>query len=130
MRPSDEIRDLELRRIRLLTENDAAGIMDDWSEEAGAVFIGSGTHEWLTNRAEIERVVRESAASSSARGATPEHLEVLAWEEGTVGWASVRYALSGSQNRAAWFLITRVYHREGGAWKGVASHFSIYAPDE
>jgi hypothetical protein len=60
----------------------------------------------------------------------PDDLEIVAYEEGTVGWANVRYTAklpNGGSFLSRWTII---YHQEGGQWKIVNGHASLGIPDD
>ena len=50
--------------------------------------------------------------------------EIEAWEEGTVGWASVKEKISWDDQEAE-ARATYVFHLERGEWKAVQIHWSM-----
>lgn len=128
MQASAAIRELEMQIFQLLLANDAAGIMALVSQQPGTMAIGSDASEWLTSYAAIEQMVSAGVETSGSR--MPDSLEILAFEEGTVGWANLRYTTrlpNGGSFVTRW---TDVFHQEGGEWKQVNGHVSLGVPGD
>jgi hypothetical protein len=128
MQPSPAIREIELRIFQFLAAKDLASIMAVWSNELGAMHIGTDPNEWFTTRAAVEQMVRASMEFSSERKL--DDLEIVAFEEGTVGWANLRYTHKLPNGGSFIIRWTDIYHQEGGQWKGVSGHVSIGVPDD
>lgn len=127
MQPSPAIREIEMRSFQLMGAKDVASIMAGVSTDPGVMFIGTDPSEWVTNRAALEQLVRASVETSTGR--IPDDLEIVTYEEGSVGWSNMRY--TGKLPNGGSFLIrwTNIYHQEGGAWKSVSGHVSVAVPD-
>lgn len=127
MQPSPAIREIQLSWVQATMARDLASVLALWSNEPGIMGIGTDPSEWLTTRAAIEQL--ERAALGGASRPMPDDLEIVAFEEGTVGWANMRYTAklpNGGSFLSRWTVI---YHREGGQWKGVNGHVSVGVPD-
>ena len=95
------------------------------SEHPGTLIVGTDPAEWWrgTRRAPSGDV----RSRSSAR--LPGHAdEIEAWEEGTVGWASVKETINW-EGRASTSRATYVLHLERGEWKVVQVHWSFPRPN-
>ena len=128
MQPSPAIREIQLRWFQSTVTNDIAGVLGLWSNEPGAMAIGTDPSEWLTTRAAIEQMERAALENSSGR--MPDDLEIVAYEEGTVGWANLRYTAKLPNGGSLLIRWTVIYHQEGGQWKGVSGHASVGVPDD
>jgi len=128
MQASAAIREVEMRIFQLIVAKDGDGVMALVSQQPGTMLIGSDPREWLTSNAAIEQMVRASVENSSGR--MPDSLEILAFEEGTVGWANVRYTTTLPNGGSFLMRWTDVFHLEGGAWKQVDGHVSMGVPDD
>jgi SnoaL-like protein len=128
MQPSPAIREIEMRGFQLMAAKDLASIMAGWSNDPGAMFIGTDPSEWITNRAALEQMARASMENSSGR--IPDDLEIVAYEEGTVGWSNLRYTAKLPNGGSFVMCWTDIYHQEDGQWKGVSSHVSVGVPDD
>jgi len=120
--PSEEIRRIVDRWTKSIAEGDAESVLARLSEHAGTLIIGTDPAEWWHGqeahaiwRRQIEELGDAFAVSA---------VEIEAWEEGTVGWASVRETIvsKGEQLEAR---STYVLHLERGEWKVVQIHWSF-----
>jgi adenylate cyclase len=119
--PSEEIRRIVERWIRAISERDSESSLGRASEHPGAVMIGTDPDEWFHGseaRAIWARQLEEMD-SFSVIG-----IEIEAWEEGTVGWASVKEKMSWDDEEAQ-ARATYVFHLEQGEWKAVQIHRSL-----
>ncbi|HEX9036640.1 MAG TPA: nuclear transport factor 2 family protein [Ktedonobacterales bacterium] len=133
MQPSPAIRELQLRDFQNTVAQNLTSAMALWSNEPGAMFIGSDPSEWLTTRAAIEQMVRaafEHSDETAGSGRMPDDLEIVAYEEGTVGWANLRYTAKLPNGGSFLMRWTVIYHQESGQWKGVNGHVSVGVPDD
>ena len=123
-----------MRDFQSAVAKDFASAMALWSNEPSAMFIGSNPSEWLTTRAEIEQMVHaafeDSPQGTASSGRVPDDLEIVAYEEGTVGWANLRYTAKLPNGGSFLMRWTIIYHQEGGQWKGVNGHVSVGVPDD
>ena len=122
MEPSEEIRRIVERWTRAIAEGDAESALARVSEHPGALFVGTDPAEWWRGR-EIRAVwgrqIEELAGEFSVRAD-----EIEAWEEGTVGWASLKETLSMGE-RTLEARATYVFRLERGEWRVVQVHWSV-----
>lgn len=124
--PSEEIRRVIQRWLAAISDADADSALGRLSDEPGTVMIGTDPEEWWRGR-EIRAIWARQLEEHGGFAITLEGID--AWEEGTVGWASVRVALtlSGQTHDAR---VTHVLHLERGEWKVVQCHWSLSQPNE
>jgi adenylate cyclase len=118
---SDEIRRVVERWSKAVSEGDADSALARLSEHPGTLVIGTDLAEWWHGpeaRAIWARQIEELGSFPFTCD------EIEAWEEGSVGWASVKETIlwEGEQidSRA-----TYVLHLERGEWKVVNVHWSL-----
>jgi class 3 adenylate cyclase len=119
--PSDEIRRIVERWMRAISERDSESSLGRVSEHPGTLMIGTDPEEWFHGsdvRAIWARQLEE-LDSFTAVGT-----EIEAWEEGTVGWASVKEKISWDDQETD-SRATYVFHLEHGEWKVVQVHWSL-----
>jgi ketosteroid isomerase-like protein len=129
MEPSEEIRRVVERWIIAIAERDADAALGRLSENPDALIIGTDPAEWWHGqeaRALWRRQLEELGPSSSATWEVPEKVE--AWEEGTVGWASLSTRVTSGE-RSFDARLTCVLHLERGEWKLVQVHWSLPTPN-
>jgi class 3 adenylate cyclase len=123
--PSDEIRRIVERWSRAVSDGDHGAALERLSKLPGALIIGIDPGEWWHG----EEAHAVWARQLEELGSFPvTSWEVEAWEEGTVGWASVKETIaspSGSLDGRA----TYVLHLERGEWKLVQVHWSLPKPN-
>ena len=109
------------RWSKAVSEGDAESALARLSEHPGTLVIGSDLAEWWHGpeaRAIWARQIEELGSFPFTCD------EIEAWEEGSVGWASVKETIlwEGEQidSRA-----TYVLHLERGEWKVVHVHWSL-----
>jgi class 3 adenylate cyclase len=123
--PSDEIRRIVERWSRAVADGDHGSALERLSKLPGALIIGIDPGEWWHG----EEAHAVWARQLEELGSFPvTSWEVEAWEEGTVGWASVKETIaspSGSLDGRA----TYVLHLERGEWKLVQVHWSLPKPN-
>ena len=123
--PSEEIRRIVERWTKAVAEGDHESALRRLSELPGTLIIGNDPNEWWHG---------EEASAIWARqleelGSFPvTSYEVEAWEEGTVGWASVKETITSSGTSFDG-RSTYVLHLEGGEWKVVQVHWSLAKPN-
>jgi class 3 adenylate cyclase len=123
--PSEEIRRIVERWTKAVSEGDHGSALARLSELPGTLIIGNDPNEWWHGeeaRAIWERQLEELGSFPVTS------YEVEAWEEGTVGWASVKETITSS---GATFdgRSTYVLHLERGEWKVVQVHWSVAKPN-
>lgn len=118
--PSEEIRRVIQRWMSAMADRDDDSALGRLSEHPGALMIGTDPAEWWRGdaiRAIWARQLEEVGAPISAD-------EIEAWEEGTVGWASVKETITWA-GRSFESRATYVLHLERGEWKIVQVHWSL-----
>jgi ketosteroid isomerase-like protein len=125
---SEEIRRVVHRWLEANRDGDGDAFVGRVSEEAGVLVIGSDADEWWRgeDRAVWKRQMEE--LSELPFTFTWEEDEIEAWEEGTVGWASLRVNWQGPEASEE-ARGTVVLHLERGEWKVVQAHWSVPSPN-
>jgi adenylate cyclase len=126
MEPSEEIRRVIHRWMIAISEGDAESALGRLSEHPGALTIGTDPAEWWhgqETRAIWGRQIEELGAFPITWD------EIEAWEEGTVGWASVKFTLTWAE-KSLEARATYVLHLERGEWKVVQIHWSLPMANE
>jgi class 3 adenylate cyclase len=103
-----------------MADDDDDSALRRLSEHPGALMIGTDPAEWWRGeeiRAIWARQLEEVGAPFAAE-------EIEAWEEGTVGWASVKETVTWAE-RTFESRATYVLHLERGEWKIVQVHWSL-----
>ena len=121
MEPSEEIRRVVHRWMTAISQSDAKSALGRLSEHPGALTIGTDLPEWWhgeEGRLIWGRQMEELGGFPITWG------EIDAWEEGTVGWASVQFAITWAEQRYD-ARATYVLHLEDGEWKAVQIHWSL-----
>jgi class 3 adenylate cyclase/ketosteroid isomerase-like protein len=123
--PSEEIRRVIDRFTRAIAEGDGDSVLGRLSDDPGTLIIGSDPAEWWRGheaRAVLGRQLNEFDGSFLVTAD-----EIAAWEEGSVGWASVKETIGWAgktiEGRASYVL-----HLEHGDWKVVHVHWSFPRP--
>jgi hypothetical protein len=123
--PSEEIRRIVDRLIKAIAEGDKESALGRLSEQPGTLIIGSDPAEWWRGhetRAVWGRQIEEFDGSFLVAAD-----EIDAWEEGSVGWASVKETIAWEgktiEGRASYIL-----HLEHDEWKIVHIHWSFPQP--
>jgi adenylate cyclase len=123
--PSEEIRRIVDRLTKAIAEGDKESALGRLSEHPGTLIIGSDPAEWWRGhetRAVWGRQIEEFDGSFLVTAK-----ENDAWEEGSVGWASVKETIDWEgktiEGRASYIL-----HLEHGEWKIVHIHWSFPQP--
>jgi adenylate cyclase len=123
--PSEEIRRVIDRLVKAIAEGDKESALGRLSDHPGTLIIGSDPAEWW--RGHETRVVwgRQIEEFDGSFLVTAD--EIDAWEEGSVGWASVKETIDWAgktiEGRASYVL-----HLEHGEWKVVRVHWSFPQP--
>jgi adenylate cyclase len=119
---SEEIRRVVERWTQAISEGDADSVLRRLSEHPGTAIVGTDVDEWWVGdetRAIWGRQIEELGSSFQVAGDVIE-----AWEEGTVGWASVKETITVAGKSFA-SRATYVLHLERGEWKVVQVHWSV-----
>lgn len=126
MEASEEIRRIVERWMIAIAEGDSESALGRLSEHPGTLMIGTDPAEWW--HAQETRAVW--ARQIEELGGFPIELdEVEAWEEGSVGWASVRLTLTWAEQSHE-TRATCVLRLERGEWKVVQAHWSLARANE
>ncbi|MDP9483092.1 MAG: nuclear transport factor 2 family protein [Chloroflexota bacterium] len=109
-----------------ISEGDSESALGRLSEHPGALTIGTDLAEWWSGheaRFVWGRQIEELGAFPVAWD------EIEAWEEGTVGWASVKFKLTWAEQTFD-ARATYVLHLEHDEWKAVQLHWSLPLANE
>jgi adenylate cyclase len=120
--PSEEIKRIVLRWTKAISEGDADSVLGRLSERPDTVMIGTDHDEWW--RGEETRAVWGRQIEELGPSFPVVVDEIEGWEEGTVGWASVKQTITGAGASFA-ARATYVLHLERGEWKVVQGHWSL-----
>jgi len=126
MEHSEEIRRVVHRWMTAISEGDGESALGRLSEHPGALMIGTDPAEWWHGQAARTvwgRQIEELGGFPVAWD------EIEAWEEGTVGWASVKFTLTWAE-RTFDARATCVLHLEHSEWKAVQAHWSLPMANE
>jgi class 3 adenylate cyclase len=121
MESSEEIRRIVERWMRAISERDSESSLGRVSEHPGTLMIGTDPEEWFHGSDVVAIWARQLEELDSF---TVVGTEVEAWEEGTVGWASVKERI-GWDDEETEARATYVFHLEQGEWKVVQIHWSL-----
>jgi adenylate cyclase len=119
--PSEEIRRVVDRWTKAIAEGDADSVLGRLSEHPGTLIVGTDPDEWWVGQ-EARAIWGRQIEELSSFPVTADEIE--AWEEGSVGWASVKETINlagkSFESRATYTL-----HLERGEWKVVQVHWSL-----
>jgi ketosteroid isomerase-like protein len=127
MQASPALRELFERSLRETAAKNAQAIFDMCSRDPNALFIGTAPNEWLQGLAALEPVMSASMEASS--GMAPANPQIVAYEEGPVGWIAAQWDVRLPNGSAITLRATTVCHQEGGQWRAVHTHQSVGVPD-
>jgi adenylate cyclase len=118
---SEEIRRIVERWTKSIAEGDAQAVLGRLSLHPGTLIIGTDPDEWWQGL-EAHALWRQQIEELGTFPVTA--VEIEAWEEGAVGWASVKetVAWEGEELESRG---TYVLHLERGEWKVVQVHWSF-----
>jgi len=128
MQASPALRELFERSMRETAAKNVQAIFDMCSRDPNALFIGTAPNEWLQGLAALEPVMRASMETSS--GMTPGDTQIVAYEEGPVGWIASQSKISLPNGSAITIRATTVCHQEDGQWRAIHTHQSVGVPDD
>src|SRR5262245_563185 len=107
--------------MKAISEGDNEAALARLSEHQGTVMIGTDAAEWWRG-GETIALWRRQLEELGAFPVTWDQAE--AWEEGTVGWASVKEMIDWGEKTFE-SRATYVLHLEQGEWKIVQVHWSL-----
>jgi hypothetical protein len=116
------------RSMREMQAKNAQAILDMCSRDPSALFIGTAPNEWLVGLAALEPVMR--ASLEAGMGLTPGDTQVVAYEEGPVGWVASQSKVGLPNGSSITIRTTTVCQQEGGQWRILHSHQSVGVPDD
>jgi ketosteroid isomerase-like protein len=128
MQPSSALRELFERSMRETAAKNVQAVFDMCSRDPDALFIGTAPNEWLQGLATLEPVMRASMEASS--GLAPSNPQIVAYEEGPVGWIAAQWRIDLPNGSAITLRATTVCHQENGQWRAVHTHQSVGVPDD
>jgi ketosteroid isomerase-like protein len=114
--------------MRETAAKNVQAIFDMCSRNPGALFIGTAPNEWLMGLAALEPVMRASMETSS--GLAPTDAQIVAYEEGPVGWIAAQWNVRLPNGSTITLRATTVCRQEGGKWRAVHTHQSVGVPDD
>jgi len=120
--PSEEIRRIVQRWTSAIAEGDADSALARLSEHPGTLIIGTDPAEWWRGDEAHAIWGRQIDELGSSFRVTTDEIE--AWEEESVGWASVKETISWEEKTIE-ARATYVLHLERGEWKVVHVHWSF-----
>lgn len=109
-----------------VSDADADSLTNVLSGRDGLVFIGTDPDEWFDDTSTIKAMLSAQAAA----GVKVRAGNILAFEEGTVGWVADQGTFVMPDSAEIPFRITAVFHRENGTWRLVQEHASIAVTNE
>lgn len=116
------------RSMRETAAKNVQAVLDMCSHDPNALFIGTAPNEWMQGRAALESVMRASMDRSS--GMVAPDAQLVAWEEGPVGWIAAQWNIGLPNDSAITLRATTICHQESGQWRTVHTHQSIGVPDD
>ena len=122
MERSEEIRRVVERWTKTIGEGDADSVLGRLSEHPGTVIVGTDPDEWWVGHETHAIWGRQIEELGSSFQVAEDVID--AWEEGTVGWASVKETITVAGTSFA-SRATYVLHLERGEWKVVQVHWSL-----
>ena len=122
MERSEEIRRVVERWTKAIGEGDADAALGRLSDHPGTVIVGTDADEWWVGH-ETHAIWGRQIEELGSSFQVAEDV-IQAWEEGTVGWASVKETIDRAGKSFA-SRATYVLHLERGEWKVVQVHWSF-----
>jgi ketosteroid isomerase-like protein len=126
MERSIELADLVRRIYAAVSAGDDTALLAALSAHDGLVFVGTDPDEWFDTPDAVRAMLRAQAGA----GVTVEGGEIVAYEEGTVGWTADRGHFVLPDATRVPFRMTAVFHRENGRWALVQEHASVAIANE
>jgi len=120
--PSEEIRRVIERLTRAIADGDSESVLGRLSDHPGTLIVGSDPAEWWRGRETNAIWGRQLEEFDGSFLVTAD--EIDAWEEGSVGWASVKETIDW-EGRSIEGRASYILHLEHGEWKVVHVHWSF-----
>jgi ketosteroid isomerase-like protein len=127
---SAEIKSRVIAYYDALQRCDLAFLEQFLSKEECLVAIGTQPDEWYSGRDALLKKYKVELESTGGAGFTLTPSGVMAYSEGSVGWAVDRPTVRMSNGSGVTTRFTFLFHREDGQWKLVQGHMSVGIPDE
>jgi hypothetical protein len=127
MDSSAEVRAAVLRLYESMATGDVGAIERLFSRQGGVLGIGSDPAEWWVGHNAITRAFAAQLGETGTRNIEPGDL--IAFSEGTVGWAADRRTIRLPNGKELVVRETTVWHQEEGEWKLVQFHASLAVPN-
>jgi adenylate cyclase len=116
------------RLFRYIGALDAEALLAAIARHDGSLSIGTAPDEWWTGYDAISAVYRVQFEEMSPVGFDVE--EIVAWKEGTIGWAAGRALMVIEGRPSIMTRTTLVLREEGMHWRIVQWHFSMTVANE
>ena len=127
MKPCDELKNVVLEHYGKFDSGvQADSIKGIYSLQEGVTIIGNDPDEWFADHASIEAFIQDGG--SGKLDITVQNIK--AYSEGSVGWTMDRVKVKLPGGKELPIRHTRIFHKEGAAWKLVHLHVSIAVPNE
>ena len=122
MEQSAELKELTLRFYTALSSRDLAFVKQHFSQQEGALVIGTDPQEWWAGHATIARIfeiqMQEMGQFTLEPGAPQ------AYSADSAGWAADRPTFRFADGTTFPIRLTLVFQKEGDAWTIVQMHAS------
>jgi len=128
MEQSAELRERTLKFYQAMEKADVSFFGSLFSQEEGALAIGTDPEEWWVGHGEITEIFE--AQFTEANSFSIIDPDPQAYTEGNVGWVADQYNVKLSNGNIVLFRVTAVFHKEVGEWKIVQLHASLGVPNE
>lgn len=122
MEPSPELEALARQFLEFFEARDPGFMMEPFSRQPGTLAIGTATEEWWMGYDVISAAINVQLPEMPEFKVPIDTIE--AWQEGTIGWASVRGSLDTEDGLCTPFRVTLVTRKEGPYWRIVNMHAS------
>lgn len=123
---SPEIKDIVLQLYEGESQGEVLGFAERfYSRQGGLLFIGTDPDEWFMDHESIISLYKEVANA----GLGIQISDLIAYSEGTVGWAADRVEVKLPNGSEVLVRHTFILHKENDEWKIVHTHISVAVPN-
>jgi len=123
---SPEIKDIVLQLYERESHGEVLGFAERfYSRQKGLLFIGTDPNEWFMDHDPIISLYKEVANA----GLEIQISDLIAYSEGTVGWAADRVKVKLPNSSEVLVRHTFILHKENDEWKFVHTHISVAVPN-